>query len=61
MPKEWTADEILTMAKSYQAACILTAAADLDVFDVLAKAALSGDDVAHRLKADRSGTTALAE
>ena len=61
MPKEWTADEILTMAKSYQAACILTAAADLDVFDVLAKTALSGDDVAHRLKADRRGTTALLD
>ena len=61
MPKKWTADDILTMAKSYQAACILTAAADLGVFDVLAKAALSGDEVAHRLKADRRGTTALLD
>ena len=61
MPKEWTVDEILTMARSYQAACILTAAADLDVFGVLADAPLRGEELAHRLNSDHRGTTVLLD
>ena len=61
MPKEWTADEILTMAKSYQAACVLTAAADLDVFDILAHAPLRSEEVARRLNADHRGATVLLD
>ena len=32
MPKQWTAHEILDLARSFQPACVLAAAADLDVF-----------------------------
>ncbi len=31
MAKEWTVDEILDMGRSFQSACILTAAAELDI------------------------------
>lgn len=61
MPKEWNADEVLTMARSYQAACILAAAADLDLFSVLADEALSSKEVAHRLNADHRGTRILLD
>ena len=61
MPEEWTTDDILAMARSYQTACVLTAAADLGVFDVLAQAALSADEVAQRLQADRRGTAVLLD
>ena len=35
MAKQWTAQEILDVARLFQRACVLTAAADLDVFGPL--------------------------
>lgn len=61
MTKEWTPDDILTMAKGYQAACVLTAAADLDVFRILGDDAMSGDDFARRLGVDRRGAAILLD
>ena len=37
MAKQWTAEDILHVARSFQPACVLTAAADLDVFSSLHK------------------------
>lgn len=61
MPRQWTAGDILNMAKSYQAACVLSAAADLEVFNVLAKVTLSAAEVASRLRADCRGMAALLD
>jgi hypothetical protein len=61
MPKEWNADQILTMARGYQAACVLIAAAELGVFDALDRTSLSSEEVARQLKADRRGTSALLD
>ena len=36
MSKSWTADEVLQLARGYQAACVLAAAADLNLFGSLA-------------------------
>jgi precorrin-6B methylase 2 len=54
MAKKWNADEILSVARSFQPACVLTAAADLDVFSSLheqpgtAKALASALNIDHR-------------
>ena len=61
MHKEWTADEVLTLARSYQSACVLVAAADLDLFSVLADQPLSGEEVARRLNTDHRGTRILLD
>jgi hypothetical protein len=42
MPKEWNADGLLELARRYRPACILTAAADLDLFDIVAGGGAAG-------------------
>lgn len=61
MPKDWTADEILALARSYQSACVLAAAADLDLFSVLPDKPLDGEEVARRLSADHRGTRIILD
>jgi hypothetical protein len=61
MPREWNADGLLELARSYQPACILTAAADLGLFDILAGGRLSGTDVAKALGADPRATCVLLD
>ena len=53
MPREWTGEEVLALARQYQPACILAAAAELDLFSVLAHKPLDAEKVAPRLSADR--------
>lgn len=61
MPKNWTADEILALAGSYKAACLLAAAAELDLFTLLAEGPKAAEEVAAKLHADRRGTTILLD
>ena len=61
MSTEWTADKVLELARSYQTACILAAAADLDLFDLLQPEAMTADAVARATDADRRGTAALLD
>jgi len=61
MSKGWTSDDILVLARDYQAACVLTAAAELDIFSILADKALAQEEVAGRLDADPRGTTLLLD
>ena len=61
MAKKWTQDEILTLAGSYQRACILAAAADLDVFTILNETPLPASALAARLPADPRATTILLD
>ena len=37
MTRQWTAQDVLEIARSFQAACVLTASAELDVFGALAE------------------------
>lgn len=61
MPKQWTADEILELARSFQPACILAAAADFELFDALAAKPQTAAQVARRLKCDQRGITILLD
>jgi hypothetical protein len=59
--KQWTADELLELGRSYQAAALLAAAAELDVFGVLASASLTAPEAASRLGCDPRGLACLLD
>ncbi len=61
MAKKWTEQEVLDMGGSFQPACVLTAAAELGVFDALAEGPMTAEDLAQRLGADLRATTMLAD
>ncbi|UCD74212.1 MAG: hypothetical protein JSV91_10525 [Phycisphaerales bacterium] len=61
MSRQWSADNILTMARFYQRSCVLTAAADLDLFTVLADGPRTAAEVAEAVGADRRGTATLLD
>ncbi len=61
MPKTWTRDAILELARGYQRAAVLAAAADLDLFRALAGGASTAEGLARRLETDRRGTTVLLD
>ncbi|HUU85408.1 MAG TPA: methyltransferase [Phycisphaerae bacterium] len=61
MATRWTPDAVLATASRYQASCILAAAADLDVFRLLADHPLTAQEAADRLTADLRGTTVLLD
>lgn len=61
MPDPWTRQSILELARSYQPACVLAAAADLDVFRTIGRQPATATSVAERLHADPRGTTTLLD
>ena len=61
MSKKWTADEILELARGFQPACILAAAADFDLFDALSGKHLTASQVARRLQCDIREITILLD
>lgn len=66
MPKTWTDCDILALANTYQKACVLAAAVDLDLFAAFAnKAGGSGgfsvEEATARLHADLRGMTILLD
>ena len=58
---DWTAEDILQMGRSYQAAAVLAAAADLDLFGSLAPHPLSAEALARRIRCDLRGLTILLD
>jgi len=61
MAKQWTAEEIHNVSWSFQSACIITAAADLDVFTVLGRGKMDAESLAGELGADPRATTILLD
>jgi hypothetical protein len=61
MPKRWTADSVLMFARTYQGAAILMAAAELDLFNILADKPLSAADISEKLGSDVRATTILLD
>jgi len=61
MGRQWSAEEIMTLGRSYQQACVLAAAADLDVFTALADGPCSAGQVAAHIRADERGTMILLD
>jgi hypothetical protein len=59
--RHWTADEINQITRSYQSACVLQAAAELDLFSCLAGQSFSARDAADKLHADLRGMTILLD
>jgi SAM-dependent methyltransferase len=53
--------QLLQLMGGFRAACVLGAAAELDVFTILADQSLSAEDLAGRLKADLRATTMLLD
>lgn len=56
-----TRPELLEMAAGFRGACVLGAAAELDVFTLLGGGRLSADEVAGRLRSDRRATQMLLD
>jgi precorrin-6B methylase 2 len=61
MTKQWTAEEVLDLARLFQPACVLAAAADLDVFSPLHEKPRSAQALASDLGADSRATTVLLD
>lgn len=54
-------EQLLEMMAAFQPACVLGAAAELDVFAVLGDESLAADTLAERVAADRRGTIVLLD
>jgi len=53
--------QILEMAAGFEATCVLGAAAELDLFTILSREALSADALARQLDSDRRATAVLLD
>jgi precorrin-6B methylase 2 len=61
MTKQWTAEEVLGIARSFQTTCVLTAGAALDVFSSLHEKSDTALGLASRLGADLRAMTILLD
>lgn len=61
MAKQRTAQEVLDIARTFQPACILTAAADLDVFSPLHEKPMTAQALASKLGTNPRATTILLD
>jgi SAM-dependent methyltransferase len=61
MSKSWTADELLERVRGFQAACVIVAAAELDLFTALARRPASAATLAGRIAADARATAVLLD
>jgi len=61
MTKQWDSEELLKVARSFQPACVLTAAADLDVFSSLYKESMTAQTLATRLSIDKRAAKILLD
>ena len=61
MSKTWTRNDILELSRGYQAACVLAAAADLDLYRHLGNEALPASALATRVGGDLRATAILLD
>ena len=61
MAKNWTAQDILEIARSFQPACVITAGATLDVFTLLHDQSMTAEELSHKLGTDLRATTILLD
>lgn len=61
MVREWTTEEILSIARAFQPACVLAAGADWGVFDALTAEPATAETLAGRLGADARGMRTLLD
>jgi len=61
MSRQWSPDELLNMVRAYHPACVLTAAADLDVFSALNGKEATARELAAQLGSDLRATAMLLD
>ena len=61
MTKKWVAEEVIAVVRGFQPACVLLAAADLNVFTILKTKPMSTKAVAEKLEADTRAITILLD
>lgn len=61
MTRKWNADSLLEVVRGFQAACVVAAAADLDVFTALQNKPAAAVTLAARIGADRRATAVLLD
>jgi SAM-dependent methyltransferase len=61
MPREWTIESLFELTNAYQPACVLMAAAELDLFTALAQAPRSAAELAAAVRGDLRATAILAD
>lgn len=61
MTKQWTASEVLQLTRTYQGACVLAAAADLELFEAIGPDEIDTREVSTRIRGDLRGTTILLD
>jgi predicted O-methyltransferase YrrM len=61
MAKQWSAEEVLQTSWSFQRACVVAAAADLNVFSALHHRPMTADALAGELGTDPRATTILLD
>jgi predicted O-methyltransferase YrrM len=61
MPKKWTAEELTELTRAYQPACVLMAAAEVDLFSAVATRPMAADELAIALRADQRATRTLGD
>jgi len=59
--KQWARDDLLGFMRSFQPACVLAAAVDLDVFSAFRGEQIAAADVARRVGTDLRATTILLD
>jgi len=59
--KHWTAEEVGEVSNGFQASCVLLAAAELGVFDALARSDATAEQLSERIGGDRRATGVLAD
>jgi len=61
MKNDWTTDDISALARGYQPACVLMAAAELHLYEHLGPAACGAEELAYRIGADARAVTVLLD
>ena len=61
MGRNWTPDELMETVRGFQPACVIIAAAELDIFALLCDRPANAADVARRIHGDLRATTVLLD
>ncbi|MFC1781274.1 hypothetical protein ACFLZ8_03325, partial [Planctomycetota bacterium] len=56
MIKQWTAQDVMSLSRSFQPACILAAAADLNIFTQVSKNQMTAAQMASQLNINPRAT-----
>ncbi len=61
MAKQWTEDRVLQIVRAFQPACVLSAAADLDIFTLLKNEPMTAQSLSAKLSSNLRATTVLLD